>query len=157
MFQFMFDNKERFKLFFPQTLELNSTLEKTVAYIAIKNKEIEEKSNFTFAIRNKIHNEIVGLIIIKKIDWVSCQGELAYCIGLEEQGRGLTSFAVKKMTQFAFEKLKLKTLHIIAHKTNLGSVKVAENNEFIWQKTLLREFTPTNQAPLDMELYELRK
>ena len=49
----------------------------------------------------------------------------------------------------------LKTIQIISHKTNFGSVKVAENNGFIWKKTLQNEFTPTNETPLDMELYEL--
>ncbi|WP_169051646.1 GNAT family N-acetyltransferase [Flavobacterium sp. H122] len=153
--QFMSDNKERLKLFFPVTLEMNSSLEKTEEYISIKNKEIEEKTNFTFAIRDKNNQQIAGLMIIKKIDWDNKQGEFAYCIGSEFEGKGLTSFAVKEMADFAFEDLGLKTLQIIAHKTNLGSVKVAKNNGFVWQKTLINEFTPTNGTPLDMELYEL--
>ena len=155
LYQFMLDNKERLNLFFPVTLEMNSSLEKTQEYISIKNKEIVEKTNFTFAIRDKNNQEIVGLIIIKKIDWDKNQGELAYCIGSEIEGKGVTSFAVKKMSNFAFENLGLKTLQIIAHKTNLGSVKVAENNGFVWQKILQNEFTPINGTPLDMELYEL--
>ena len=155
LYQFLYDNKERFKLFFPVTLEMNSSLEKTKDYISIKNKEIEERTNFTLAIRDKNKEEIAGLIIIKKIDWDKKQGEFAYCIGSEFEGKGLTSFAVKEMTNFAFENLGLKTLQIIAHKTNLGSVKVAENNGFVWQRTLQNEFTPTNETPLDMELYEL--
>ena len=59
------------------------------------------------------------------------------------------------MTNFAFENLGLKTLQIIEYKTNLGSVKVALKNDFVWQKTLQNEFTPTIGTPLDMELYEL--
>jgi ribosomal-protein-alanine N-acetyltransferase len=43
----------------------------------------------------------------------------------------------------------------MAHKTNLGSIKVALNNGFVWQRTSLNEFTPVNESPLDMELYEL--
>lgn len=155
LYQFMSDNKERLKLFFPVTLEMNSSLEKTEAYISIKNKEIEEKTNFTFAIRDKKNHKIGGLIIIKKIDWDKNQGEFAYCIGSELEGKGITSFAVKEMMNFAFEELGLKTIQIISHKTNLGSVKVAKNNGFVWRKTLLNEFTPTNGTPLDMELYEL--
>ena len=154
--QFIVENSERLKYYFPVTLEMNSSLEKTKDYISIKNKEIEEKTNFTFAIRDKNNQQIVGLIIIKKIDWDTKQGEFAYCIGSELEGKGLTSFAVKEMTKFAFDNLDLKTIQIIAHKTNLGSVKVAINNGFIWQKTLENEFTPTNEAPLDMELYELQ-
>ncbi len=157
LYQFMIDNKERLKFFFPVTLEMNSSLEKSIEYISIKNKEIEEKSNFTLAIRDKKNQQIVGLMIIKKIDWDKKQGEFAYCIDSEFEGKGLTSFAVKEMTKFAFNELGLKTLQIISHKTNLGSIKVAENNGFVWQQTLLNEFTPKNEKPLDMELFELYK
>ena len=66
---FITDNKQRLSFFFPVTLEMNSSLEKTEEYIIIKNKEIEVKSNFTFAIREKDNQKIGGLIIIKKIDW----------------------------------------------------------------------------------------
>jgi ribosomal-protein-alanine N-acetyltransferase len=155
LYQFMLDNKERLKLFFPVTLEMNSSLEKTQVYISNKNSEIGERTNFTFAIRDKNDQHIVGLIIIKKLDWEKKQGEFAYCIGSEIEGKGVTSYAVKEMTNFAFENLGLKTLQIIAHKSNFGSVKVAENNGFVWQKTLQNEFTPTNDKPLDMELYAL--
>lgn len=155
LYQFILDNSERLKRYFPVTLSSNATLEKSIEYIAIKNKEIEEKINFTCAIRDKNNQEIAGLMILKKIDWDKKQGEFAYCIGSQFEGKGLTSFAVAEMTKFAFDKLHLKTLQIMAHKTNLGSIKVALNNGFVWQRTALNEFTPTNESPLDMELYEL--
>lgn len=155
LYNFILSNCERLKYYFPVTLSSNSTLEKTEEYILIKNKEIEEKTNFTFAIRNQSTNQIAGLIIIKKIDWTKKQGEFAYCIDSEFEGKGITSFAVKEMAKFAFEELELKILQIIAHKSNIGSCKVAENNGFFWKQTLLNEFTPTNAKPLDMELYEL--
>lgn len=153
--QFILDNSERLKRYFPVTLSSTTTLEKSIEYIAIKNKEIEEKINFTYAIRDKNNQEIAGLIILKKIDWDKKQGEFAYCIGSQFEGKGLTSFAVAEMTKFAFDDLGLKTLQIMAHKTNLGSIKVALNNGFVWQRTALNEFTPVNETPLDMELYEL--
>lgn len=155
LYQFMLDNKERLNHFFPVTLSSNSTLEKSVEYITVKNNEIKEKTNFTHAIRDKSNDQITGLIIIKKTDWDKLQGEIAYCIGAEFEGKGLTTFAVAEIVKFAFNELRLKTLQIIAHKTNLGSVKVALNNNFIWQKTLKNEFTPTDGLPLDMELYQL--
>lgn len=153
--QFIIDNSERLKRYFPVTLASNNTVEKSVEYITIKYKEIEDRTNFTYAIRDKNNQQIVGLIILKKIDWDKKQGEFAYCIGSQFERQGLTSYAVKEMTKFAFNEVGLKTLQIIAHKTNFGSIKVAENNGFIWQRTLEKEFTPTNEAPLNMELYEL--
>ena len=157
LYKFIQDNSERLKYYFPITLSDNSTLEKTKKYIAIKHKEIEEKTNFTLAIRNKITNQIIGLVIIKKINWDKNQGEFAYCIGSEQEGKGLVSFAVSEMIKFAFEELNLKTIQIIAHKSNVRSCKVAEKNGFIWQRTLKNEFTPTNETPLDMELYKLKQ
>ena len=154
--QFIIDNSERLGYYFPVTFSSNATLEKTIEYIAIKNNEIEEKTNFTFAIRNKITNQIAGLIIIKKINWNKKQGEFAYCIGSEQEGKGLVSFAVSEMITFAFKELNLKTIQIIVHKSNIRSCKVAEKNGFVWQRTLENEFTPTNELPIDMELYELK-
>ena len=152
---FIMANSERLKYYFPITLALNTTLEKTEEYIATKTEEIKTKTNFTFAIRNSVNQQIAGLMIIKKIDWKVKQAEFAYCIGAEFEGQGLTSFAVREMSKFAFEKLGIQTIQIIAHKTNRASCKVAEKNGFIWQRTLLKEFTPVNEEPLDMELYEL--
>jgi len=154
LYKFISDNSEHLKYYFPKTLSDNETFEKSIEYIKVKNKEIAERTNFTYAIRNN-DIQIVGLIIIKKIDWDKKQGEFAYCIGSQFEGKGVASFAVAEMTKFAFEELQLKTLQIISHKMNLGSVKVAVNNGFVWQRTLINEFTPTNETPLDMELYEL--
>lgn len=153
--QFMVDNTEKFRPFFPLTLSSNATLEKSIEYIALKEKEIQEKSNFTFAIREKSIQNIAGLIIIKKTDWAKKQAEFAYCIGSQYEGKGLTTLAVKEISNYAFHQLNLKTLQIIAHKTNIGSIKVAEKCGFVWKRTLLNEFTPSDGKPLDMELYEL--
>jgi [ribosomal protein S5]-alanine N-acetyltransferase len=155
--QFIFENRQRFNRFFPVTLSSNETVEQSIEYITVKNKEIQDRTNFTFAIRAIDSQEIVGLIIIKKINWTTKTGEFAYCIGEKSEAKGLVTKAVTAMSQFAFNELKLETLQIIAHKTNLASVKVAEKSRFIWQKTLLNKFTPPNETPLDMELYQLTR
>jgi len=65
--------------------------------------------------------------------------------------------AVKQLSDYAFETLSLETLQIISHKSNIGSIKVAKNNNFFWIKTLKNEFTPLEGKPSNMELYELYK
>lgn len=47
LFQFLIDNNERLEKYFPVTIASNSTLQKTIEYISIKNREIEEKANLT--------------------------------------------------------------------------------------------------------------
>lgn len=153
----MISNSERFKKYLPKTLSDNLTLESSKAYILSKIEESQSKTQYTFGIKDSATKEIAGLIIIKKLNWKTKQGEFAYCLGSKYTGQGLIIKAVKLVSDFAFNTLNLKTLQIISHKSNLSSIKVAENNGFIWQKTLLKEFKPTNELPLDMELYELKR
>lgn len=155
--ELMVSNAERFKRYFPQTLSSNLTLEDSAHYIDTKTSELESNVCYTFAIKEKATENIAGLIVIKKVDFETRQAELAYGIGAEYEGMGLVTFAVKEISNFAFNELNLNTLQIISHKTNLGSVKVAVKSGFVWQRTLPNEFTPTDELPIDMELYELTK
>lgn len=148
-------NTERFKRFLPKTLAANRTLGSTKSYVKTKVEMATAKSEYIFTIKVKSTKSIAGLVILKNIDWDILQGEFAYCIGRRFKGQGLMTEAIKASSKFATEELGLNTIQIIAHKTNKGSVNVALNSGFKWKKTLENEFTPLNEAPLDMELYEL--
>lgn len=148
-------NSGRLKRYFPLTLQQNLTPDLSGFFAKTKVKEFEAKEEFLFTLKENENRTIVGLIYIKKIDWNTKQAELAYCIGYQYEGKGLMSKVVKALSKYAFEELQLKTLQIISHKSNLGSVKVALNCSYTWQKTLIAEHTPPGENPLDMELYEL--
>ena len=152
---FIVSNEDRLKRYFPKTLEQNLTPGLSKNFVQKKVKQFKLKEEFLFTLKEKETNQLAGLIYIKEIDSVKKQGEFAYCIGYPFEGKGLTTKAVKILSEYAFKDLSLKTLQIIAHKDNLASVKVAENCNFIWKKTLKKEFTPPGEIPLDMELYEL--
>jgi ribosomal-protein-alanine N-acetyltransferase len=152
---FIVANEDRLKDFFPKTLAQNLTPDLSKRFVEIKFKEFDLKEEFLFTIKEKESHALMGLVYLKELDWESKQGEFAYCIGYQFEGKGFISKTVKALSQYAFNHLELKTLQIIVHKSNIGSVKVAENCNFIWQKTLPKEFTPPNKEPLDMELYEL--
>lgn len=148
-------NTERFKRYLPKTLSENRTLESTKFYIVKRHEAMKSKFEYTFTVKDKASKNLAGLVILKAIDWKNKKGEFAYCIGKNFEGKGYMSEAIKATSLFAFQKLNLKKLQIISHKNNSASIKVAKNNNFIWQKTLKNEFTPEGQQPLDMELYEL--
>ena len=150
-------NSLRFQRFFPKTLAQNLTLKDSKKFALIKSQEHDSKVEFTFVLKDKNLNKVVGLIILKELNWDSKQGEFAYCIDSEYEGKGLMSKSVKALSQFALDILELRTLQIVVHKSNKGSVKVAKNCGYIWQKTLINEYTPPNESPLDMELYGLKK
>ncbi|NCO64319.1 MAG: GNAT family N-acetyltransferase [Flavobacteriales bacterium] len=148
-------NTERFKLYLPKTLSENRTLESTKSYIAKREAAMLSKQEYTFTIKDNITKSIAGLIILKAIDWNEKKAEFAYCMGKKFEAKGWMSEAIQAASKFAFKELKLKKLQIISHKSNLASIKIAERNNYVWVKTLKKEFTPVGSESLDMELYEL--
>lgn len=155
LFDLMSANSERFRRYFPKTLGQNLSESDSKDFIQRKQKENVDRSEFTWGIRDASNNKVVGLLILKELRWNKGVGEFAYCIDEAYEGRGWTSQIVKETSRYAFEILKLKTLQIIAHLTNKGSVRVAEKCGFKWQKVLKASHTPPGENPLDMELYEL--
>lgn len=150
-------NEDRLKRYFPKTLEQNLTPDLSNIFVAKKVKQFENKEEFLFTLRENESNKLVGLFYIKEVDWTKKQGEFAYAVDSNFEGKGLTTETVMQLSDYAFETLGLETLQIISHKSNIGSIKVAENNNFTWIKTLNNEFTPPGENPLNMELYELYK
>lgn len=150
-------NEDRLKRYFPKTLEQNLTPDLSNIFAAKKAKQFEAKEEFLFTIKENETNILVGLVYIKEVNWTTKQGEFAYCIDYNFEGKGIITEAVKQLSDHAFENLGLQTLQIIAHKSNTGSLKVAKNNNFAHIKTLKNEHTPPGEQPLDMELYELYK
>ena len=150
----MVRNSSRFQRYFPKTLAQNLSRRASEAYIQRKQKEIASKLQFTWSIRENSSNEVVGLIILKELDWDVGVGEFAYCIGAAFEGRGWMTKGVTELTKYAFEELGLQTLQIITHSSNKGSIRIAEKCGYQWQKKLIKSYTPPDGIALDMELYE---
>ena len=154
---FVVTNAERLRRYFPKTVEQNLTPDLSKYFVEKKLKQFKNQGEFLFVLKEKEGRTVIGLIYIKKIDWEKKRAELAYCIGYQYESKGWMSQSIRALSQYAFETLNLKTLEIIVHRTNNGSVKVAEKCGYIWRKTMLKEHTPPNEESLDMELYELYK
>ena len=118
-------NTERFIRFLPKTLAENRTLESTRSYIKRKIKSAERRKEFVFIIHDKHSSDIIGMIILKNLNWETRQGEFAYCIGNRFKGRGMMSDAITATSKYVAQDLGLKTLQILSHKTNISSVNTA--------------------------------
>lgn len=155
LYSLMASNNAYFQLYFPGTVGANTSLPHSTIFIAKILKDTALKKQYLFTIKSK--DELIGLVYIKELDWEKKQGEFAYCIAENFSKKGIISKAIKHITTIAFTELNIENLIIIAHKTNIASIKVAEKCGFTHTKTLKNEFTPTGGKPVDMELYELRK
>jgi len=154
---FMIANEDRLHRFFPTTLRQNLTPNLSKIFVEKKVKQFNKKEEYLFTIKENETNKLIGLVYIKELGNDNKQGEFAYCIGYEFEGKNITTKALKLLSEYAFKSLGIKTLQIIVHNTNKASVKVAKNCNFVWQKTMKNEFTPSGEQPLDMELYEFYK
>lgn len=148
-------NSDRLKRFFPKTLEQNLTPDLSKYFVEKKVKQFDAKEEFLFVLKEKENHTLVGMIYIKELDWHKKHAELAYAIGYEVEGKGYMTKAINNVAAWAFNSLQLQTLQIISHKSNVGSIRVAEKCGFTWQKVLVAEHTPPGEKALDMELYEL--
>jgi len=151
---FVVSNEQRLISFFPKTREQNLTPDLSRIFTELKSKEFDTKTEYLFTLKEESSKKVIGLIYIKELDKVEGQGELAYAIDYNFEGKGIISKTVSELTTYAFNNLDLDRLQIIVHKTNIGSIKVAENGDFSWQKTLIKEFAPPGKDAMDMELYE---
>ncbi len=151
----MISNGRRFQKFLPKTLAQNLSEDDSKKYIQKKTAQIQNQTEFTFAIKDIDSAHVAGLIILKNINHQLKQGEFSYCLGQKYSGKGWMTRSIKAVKAYAFNELKLKSLQIIIHKTNVPSIQIAERNAFTWVKTLDKEFV-TGKSTLDMELYELQ-
>ena len=151
----MVANSDRMRRYFPKTLEQNLNPDLSRIFVDEKVRQYDAKEEFLFVLKEKENRTVIGLVYIKELDWKSGQAELAYCIGYQYEGKGWMTEAVRALSTYAFETLGLKTLQIIVHKSNLGSIKVAKKCGYLWKRSLKKEHTPPGEEPLDMELYEL--
>ena len=154
---FVVANEDRLKRFFPKTLEQNLTPDLANIFVEKKVKQFNTKEEFLFTIKHNEDHKLVGLVYIKELNWDKKQGEFAYAIDYNVEGKGIMTKSVYELSNYAFAHLDLETLQIIVHKSNMSSIKVAENNNFMFIKTLKNAYTPPGKDPLDMELYELYK
>ena len=155
IFNFAISNAQRLKRYFPVTLKENRTLELSKIFAIRKVKEFQSQEEFLYTLKENGTSRLIGLLYLKSLDWIKKHGELAYCIDQPFEGKGITTNAVKCISEHAFNELGLKTIKIIVHISNLASIMVAKKCNFTWIKTLKNEHTPPGERALDMELYEL--
>lgn len=150
---FIVSNEDFLKRYFPQTVVANRTPELSNSFVYQKVSEFTAKKEYLFTIKELEHRSIIGLVYVKEIDRQLNEAEIAYCIGYTHKNKGFASLAVQTISEWAFKEQQIARLRILVHKSNFGSLKVAEKCGYLWEKTIVKEHTPPNEPPLDMELY----
>jgi RimJ/RimL family protein N-acetyltransferase len=150
-------NRERLIMYFPKTSRSIIDLDTAEKFTIQKFKQALRKEQFYFVVQLVKTSEIIGSVILKNIEWSVPKGELAYFIDGEHEGKGITSYAVKWLVEYSFEKLGMEKLYIKFSPDNTGSKKVAIKNGFEKEGFFKREFRTGHGELKDVERYGLLK
>jgi RimJ/RimL family protein N-acetyltransferase len=87
---------------------------------------MKKKIGETFAI--EINGEFVGYVEIERLDkkYYKHQAKIGYCLDKKFRGKGITTKAVKLITDYGFKKYKLKRISGWCRTFNKASARVLE-------------------------------
>ena len=157
LFQLIDSNRDRLTNFLPITAKENGTPDMTATYIESRQLDAKNREVYAFAIVHQTNQEFAGFITIKNIDWHAGDCEIGYFIDQHYEGQGITSRAVRAISDHCFSKLRLRKVVIVTSPDNLGSVRVAEKNGFVKTSKVADGHTDADGINHEVFRYELRK
>ncbi len=136
LFTLVQNNKKHFIRYFPIACANTQTIELAKKYVDNLVVRAANKTMYAHGIFSK--SILIGIILIRDIDWEIPKGEIAYSLDKEYQGKGIMTHATKLTISHCFEELKMHKLFLRASPINLASVRIAEKCGF-QREGLLRE------------------
>ncbi len=150
-FNLIENNRNNFLRYFPVTINAITNFQSALKFIEDKVEKAKQKQGYYFAIRKE--QKLVGIIILKDIDWNIPKSEIAYYLDKDEEGSGIMSKAIEWLVKYSFEELKLNKIYARINPTNIGSKKVIQKNGFEKEGTLKFDFRNGENLLTDSEYY----
>ncbi len=148
-------NLDRLKDTFAGTVSKTTTINETKMFIDVALKNNTKKLYYPFLIREISTTKIVGFIDLKNINWDIPKTEIGYFIDIDYEGKGISSNALKMMIGFCFNNLKMSKLFLRTTKSNIGSQKVAEKNDFEKEGFVKRDYRTASGEIVDLLYFGL--
>ena len=107
-----------------------------------------------FAVLDAETGRVVGGLGFNSLDLDSASGEIGYWLSAAARGRGLTTRALRLVTQWGFDALALERVQVRAEAENLASCRVAEKAGFRREGVIRSSrFNPRLGRRMDFVLY----
>ncbi len=97
-----------------------------------------------------INGEVAGGIGLSEIK--GHQAEIGFWVARKHRNKGITTLALKKVTKFGFEKIKLKRIYACVFSFNKPSMRVLKKNGYKLEGVLKKEIKKGNKL-LDNHLF----
>lgn len=154
-FSLINNNRDRIAKYFSTTVTAANDIHSTGLFVSDKIKLALKKESFYFLILDTLTKKIAGTIILKNFDWNVLKCEISYFIDKEYEGKGITTKALKHISEYCFKELKLNKVFLRTAKDNLPSRRAAEKNGFEEEGILRQDFKLPDGNWIDVVYYGL--
>ncbi len=120
----------------------------------IKENQLDEIKNYTFAIENSLSKDFIGLFGLKLWNNKHRRGEIWYKIHSDYWGNGYATESANLILDFGFKTLKLHRIQAGCAVDNIGSIRVLEKVGMI-QEGRGREILPLKSGWSDNFEYSI--
>lgn len=142
------NNKERLKESFPITVLNTNTPSKTAIYLKnLQENWLQDKGG---KLGIWLDTSLIGMVMIKNIDWSIPKCELAYFIGEKFTRKGYATEAIQSVLNYCFNDLNFLKVFIRVIATNTASLGLAEKSGFVREGYLKDEYRTGNKQLVDL-------
>ncbi len=121
------------------------------------NSDENNNESFSFFIRDKKTDKLIGLVNIKNIDKLVKKCEIGYFISEQRAGKGIISKFTSEVVTYCFEVLQMNKVFLRIAPENIGSQRVALNNGFQKEGILRQEYLGFEGSYEDVMYFGLLK
>ena len=109
---------------------LDKTREDTEKYMELMHQGVSEGEFIIWAMEHKETGKVIGTISIWNIRWEEMTTELGYGMRSSYQKRGYMQEALRKITDYAFDKMNLRVIEAYTEEMNIPSRRLLERLHF---------------------------
>jgi len=131
----------------------SSSLKKAEEYIIKMQNLIAKNECIYWVITEKGNNNLIGSVCLWNFDIENEIVEIGYEMLSEFQGKGIMTEAIKKIIEYAFQKIKAKIITAFPSSDNINSVSILKKLNFELEN---KKYNNTHQNIKNLVTYTLR-
>jgi len=113
-----------------------------------------ENKAIRWTILLKDSNEIIGSIGFNYLDYENERAEIGYDLGYSYWGKGYATEAIRALTSYGFESLRLNRVEAKVDPDNLNSIKVLKKLRFV-EEGKLRQYEKSKGEFVDLIMFSM--
>lgn len=113
--------------------EIPKNLNQAEGFIQTCLDEFENKNRVFWAMISNDYNQLIGTIVLHKIDLAKNYAEIGYELNPDYHEEGYMSEAIKTVLEFGKNDMELKTIEAYTHHNNTASIALLEKYDFVLQ------------------------